>query len=267
MSEASEASAIEFWSRDRSADDIRAFVRRSVASDCEVLSASPPLVLVRELLSADECSELVAAALASGGLAASKVGVEHAVAERRSSETAWLDAEAGAGGTAARALAARVARLTGLPPSYQENVQVSRYVRGGRFALHTDHLAEFNELRARGRLATVLVYLNDGGAARGDGGGFGGGATAFPSLGVEVAPARGGALVFWNTVERPGHAGFDAHAPLRAEPRLVHAGLEVTAGEKWICNVWVHPVPQPRAPAGASASRRTNEQRTAISAD
>ena len=45
-------------------------------------------------------------------------------------------------------------------------------------------------------------------------------------------------------------AASSSRAPLHAEPRLVHAGLEVTAGEKWICNVWVHPVAQPREPPG-----------------
>jgi len=41
-----------------------------------------------------------------------------------------------------------------------ENLQVVRYTDGQEFGIHTDHIAPFNELDCRGRLATCLIYLN-----------------------------------------------------------------------------------------------------------
>jgi hypothetical protein len=43
-------------------------------------------------------------------------------------------------------------------------------------------------------------------------------------------------------LEKPGVQGYDPLMFLRTDVRLRHAGLPVLAGEKWICNRWVHPI-------------------------
>jgi hypothetical protein len=70
------------------------------------------------------------------------------------------------------------------------------------------------------RIATFLIYLNDD---------FEGGETVFPKAGLSVRPAKGDALFFANVDE--------AGAP---DPRSLHAGLPVAAGEKWIVSQWIH---------------------------
>lgn len=70
------------------------------------------------------------------------------------------------------------------------------------------------------RLATVLVYLTDVRS---------GGHTAFPRLGVSVAPRAGRALVWFNLDPR-------RHAPVDLS---LHCACPVNEGEKWVLNKWI----------------------------
>lgn len=68
------------------------------------------------------------------------------------------------------------------------------------------------------RIATLIMYLNDVEA---------GGSTVFPEVGLDVLPRRGNAVYFAYCTE----TGV-------LDPRSLHGGSPVGAGEKWIATKW-----------------------------
>ena len=211
--------------------------------EVHVLSAEPPLILIRDFLSAQMCQDLIqtakeTSAEAGGGLQRSRTGPQQNLSDSRTSSTVWLtDNDAT---DSSRLIAEKVSSITGLPVDYQENLQIARYEPGQQFRLHTDHQDSYNDLERRGRLATCLIYLECPEV---------GGATFFPGVNddacgtdVHVPPLAGSAVFFFNTVERPGCVDYEADMFLNTDLRMRHAGLPVERGEKWICNRWVHPI-------------------------
>jgi len=77
------------------------------------------------------------------------------------------------------------------------------------------------------RVATFFVYLNDVPTGRG-------GSTRFPLLKNEeghvltVQPVRGSAVI-WSNITLDGEI----------DPRVVHEGVAITAGEKYGMNIWI----------------------------
>ena len=69
------------------------------------------------------------------------------------------------------------------------------------------------------RMSTYMMYLSD--VPRG-------GYTAFPRLGVAVAPVKGSA-VFWHNIKRSG----------RSDMTMLHSGCPVLLGSKWVANKWI----------------------------
>jgi prolyl 4-hydroxylase len=126
-------------------------------------------------------------------------------------------------------LRARIAAWTGADIHAMEPPMVLQYREGQHFAPHRDALdpdlpAMAQQIRLQGqRIATALVYLNDG---------YDGGETDFPELGWRFKGAPGDALCFWN-VDASGQPA----------PRTLHAGLPPRGGEKWVFSQWI------RAPA------------------
>lgn len=183
----------------------------------------PHVAMVDGLLSEDECERLIA--LSAGKLRRSEVvdpGGGLAVSGVRSSEgTHFAHAE----DPVVDRLERRIAALLGKPVEHGEPLQILHYGPGGEYLPHHDwfdpaqpgtaaHLANGGQ-----RVATVVVYLN---APRA------GGETRFPELGLAVRPRRGAAVVF----EYANAAG-------EVDPRLLHAGAPVLAGEKWIATKWL----------------------------
>lgn len=120
---------------------------------------------------------------------------------------------------------ARISTATRLPVPLFEPTQVLHYAVGQQFRPHHDFLdpatpgfAEHLRLYGQ-RIATVLVYLNDG---------YSGGETAFPKLGIDFRGNAGDAL-FWTNVDRSG----------QPDPMTMHAGTPPTAGEKWVVSQWI----------------------------
>ena len=72
------------------------------------------------------------------------------------------------------------------------------------------------------RVLTCLFYLSDVDE---------GGGTCFPELNLNVKPEIGRLIIFHNT--RLGSS-------IDRDPRLLHGGLPVLAGEKWACSFWFH---------------------------
>ncbi|MDQ0142649.1 2OG-Fe(II) oxygenase [Cupriavidus necator] len=190
--------------------------------------ASPQVQLFQQLLSDDECDALVA--LSRGRLARSPVvnpdtGDENLIDARTSMGAMFQVAEHA---LIAR-IEARIAAVTGVPADHGEGLQILNYKPGGEYQPHFDYFnpqrpGEARQLAVGGqRIATLVIYLNTPEA---------GGGTAFPRVGLEVAPVKGNAVYF--SYRLPDGALDD---------RTLHAGLPVAAGEKWIATKWLRERP------------------------
>lgn len=125
---------------------------------------------------------------------------------------------------------ARVADAVGVPLSNQEPTNILNYQKGEEYKPHFDFItaSDTNALElanAGQRVATVLIYLNDG---------YEGGETEFPNLKWKFKGKPGDALVFWNVSED-------------GEPdrKSLHAGTPVKRGEKWLYSKWMRANPYP----------------------
>lgn len=97
---------------------------------------------------------------------------------------------------------------------------------------HWSVMSDFFNIGAAGnRLVSVLVYLSC--AAEG-------GETQFTSLGLNVTPTPGTALL-WHNFDRKGVL----------DRRTLHCGHPVLAGEKWGMNIWFRQRPLTSLQAGA----------------
>lgn len=117
------------------------------------------------------------------------------------------------------ALNRRIAAASGTDVAQGEPLQVLRYKPGNQYRTHFDAIPGF----ANQRILTMIVWLNQG---------YGGGETFFPTPGLKLRGRAGDALLFRN-------AGPDG----RRDPDSAHAGLPVTAGQKWIASRWIRAKP------------------------
>ena len=124
-------------------------------------------------------------------------------------------------------LRARIAAFIKLPTVAFEPPQVLHYAVGQELKPHFDFLTRGDGGMDRNeqgdRVATVLIYLNDG---------YDGGETDFPRAGFRHKGAKGDAIVFAN-VDIEG----------RPDPMTLHAGLPPRQGEKWLFSQWVRDRP------------------------
>lgn len=124
-----------------------------------------------------------------------------------------------------------VEERTGLRDSHAHSWQMLSYdaARDGGYAEHTDcsHMAGLHD--AESRMATVLIYLSDD---------FDGGETAFPTLGLEVKPPVGSALVFYSY-------GRDGWGDQRCNPTTRHRSNPVRRGRKVVLQRWYSFAEQP----------------------
>lgn len=110
-----------------------------------------------------------------------------------------------------------IAEASGTAVAWGEPLHVLRYAPGQQYRPHHDaHTLETVEKR---RVATALLYLNDA---------YEGGETHFPELGITVRGGVGDLLIFHNL----DSAGMP-------DRRMIHAGLPITSGEKWLATRWI----------------------------
>ena len=98
-----------------------------------------------------------------------------------------------------------------------EPLHILRYAPGQQYRPHHDAHA-YPQVEKR-RVATALLYLNDA---------YEGGETNFPELGITVRGGVGDLLIFQNL-----------DADKMPDMRMVHAGLPITSGEKWLATRWI----------------------------
>ncbi|WP_137922616.1 2OG-Fe(II) oxygenase [Hydrogenophaga sp. 2FB] len=183
---------------------------------------NPRVVVLGNLLSAEECEALIESArprLARSLTVAIKTGGEETNPDRTSSGMFFTRGET----PEVARVEARIARLLDWPLENGEGFQVLNYGPGAEYKPHYDYFDPSEPgtptiLRRGGqRVATIVMYLNE--PARGGG-------TTFPDVGFEVAPVRGNAVFF----------SYD-----RAHPstRTLHGGAPVIEGEKWVATKWL----------------------------
>jgi len=187
-------------------------------------TAQPVLAVLGNVLSADECAQLIE--LARPRLQPSTIvnpySGENVVVPERTSFGMFFRLQENA--FIAR-LDARVSMLMNLPLENGEGFQVLRYPTGAETTPHFDFLQPTNEAnrasiaRSGQRVSTLIAYLNDV---------DGGGETAFPKLGLTVTPQRGNAVYFEYTNSRS-----------QVDHASLHAGNRVLRGEKWVATKWM----------------------------
>ena len=182
----------------------------------------PRVVVFGDLLSAEECAGLMAAAeprmrrsetvdRATGGVqidaARTSRGMFFGVGE--SELTARVEQ--------------RIAALLSWPATHGEGLQVLHYQPGAEYEPHYDFFDPADPgtqalLKHGGqRVASLIMYLNTP---------VHGGATTFPDIGLDVMPQQGNAVFF-------------SYAEPHPSTKTLHAGAPVIAGEKWIATKWL----------------------------
>jgi len=109
-----------------------------------------------------------------------------------------------------------IAAATGTQAGWGEPLNILKYTPGQQYKPHHDGTGSDN---VSVRTLTALIWLNDQ---------FEGGETDFPKINVRVRGAVGDMLVFKNVCD---NGEFDE--------RMIHAGLPVTQGVKWMASRWI----------------------------
>ncbi|WP_294120778.1 2OG-Fe(II) oxygenase [Sphingomonas sp.] len=181
----------------------------------EILSVSPDVRLFPGLFTAEECDWLIERSLPllqpslvvdphSGQQVPNPVRTSDAVAFPLVIES-----------PAIHALCRRLAAASGTDVKQAEPLQVLRYRPGQEYRPHFDAIGDADNQR----MLTFLVYLNDD---------YEGGETEFLANGLKARGRKGDGLLFRN-----------ADAAGKPDLNAQHAGLPVTAGEKYLASRWI----------------------------
>ena len=109
-----------------------------------------------------------------------------------------------------------IAAATGTRTEWGEPLNVLRYKQGQQYRPHHDGRGS---REGSTRIMTALIWLNEQ---------FDGGETDFPELNIRVRGGLGDMLVFRNV-----------HDDGSQDERLLHAGLPVSQGVKWMASRWI----------------------------
>ena len=182
----------------------------------EILSDDPRITIHRGLFSAAECRYLTL--LGTPWLERAMVvdeatgkGVIDAIRDADTSSFPPLAED-----LVVQQINACIAAASGTDRAWGEPLNILRYQPGQQYRPHHDaHGAIPGMLREW----TALIWLNDD---------YEGGETDFPDVGVRVKGALGDLLLFHNVT-----------ADSLPDPRMIHAGLPVTSGVKWMASRWI----------------------------
>jgi prolyl 4-hydroxylase len=180
-----------------------------------------PPVIIDSVLTPDECKYIIDQAtplFERSGVVGSSFPDSS-----RTSETAWIDRT----DPVSQKVFEKIQELTGKPYENCENLQVVRYQPGTYYRAHHDSCCddsegclEFENVGGQ-RVATLLIYLNSE---------FTDGETHFPDHGDLKFKADPGSAIFFRPLARDVN---------KCHPKALHAGLPISTGTKYVCNVWV----------------------------
>jgi prolyl 4-hydroxylase len=179
------------------------------------LSAEPRVWSFDRLFSAEESAYLIERAqpnLEPSVIVDPQTGQmrEHPVRTSHNMSFVWVSED-----LVIHALNRRIAAASGTAVSVGEPLQILRYSPGQQFRPHFDAFDSTDNQR----VLTMLVYLNEN---------YEGGQTVFTHNGLTFRGRTGDGLLFRNAL-----------ADGRRDESAQHAGLPVTAGEKWLASRWI----------------------------
>jgi prolyl 4-hydroxylase len=186
--------------------------------------AKPDLAVLDQLLSNDECDELILRSrekLARSTAVDPATGQPTVIKNRSSFGTYFLNEE----DEFIASIDRRISQLLRWPIDHSEGIQILRYEIGGEYRPHFDYFppdqpgSGAHVSHGGQRIATLIMYLNDVDD---------GGETIFPAVGLSVVPGRGRAVYF----------GYCDDCD-QIDPLTLHGGAPVRAGEKWIATKWL----------------------------
>jgi prolyl 4-hydroxylase len=183
---------------------------------------SPRVIVFGDLMSAEECDEMIAYArprLVRSETVQNDTGGSEVNDVRTSKGMFFTRGE----NDLIKRVEARMAALLDWPLENGEGLQVLSYTPGAEYKPHYDYFdpvySGTASILKRGgqRVASLVCYLNTPTA---------GGSTVFPDVKLDVAPIKGNAVFF----------SYD-----RAHPatRTLHGGAPVIEGEKWVATKWL----------------------------
>ena len=187
-------------------------------------SEKPQLVIFSNVLSYDECDELIERSRSKlkRSTTVNPITGEHDVIARRTSEGTFFDR---CEDEFITRIDQRVSRLMNWPINNGEGLQILHYGKGGEYRPHFDYfppnvVGSSTHVAVGGqRVATMIMYLSDAEA---------GGETIFPDATISVTPQKGAAVYFRY-----------CNAQGQVDPMTLHGGAPVLAGEKWIMTKWM----------------------------
>jgi prolyl 4-hydroxylase len=183
---------------------------------------NPRVIVFGDLLSSDECDELIALArpkLVRSETVVTSTGASEVNAARTSEGMFFERGE----NPLVRRIEERIAQLVNWPLENGEGLQILHYQPGAEYKPHHDYFdpahAGTPTILKRGgqRVGTLVMYLNT--PTRGGG-------TTFPDVHLEVAPLKGNGVFF----------SYDRAHPVT---RTLHGGAPVVAGDKWVATKWL----------------------------
>lgn len=219
------------------------------SAELETVSLTPLVFSIENFLSAEECEHVISEAAAkmfNSPVAQMDADVGKASSNWRTSKQAWLNGRQTATITT---LTERVAKLTCVPETFQEPLQVLQYGNGQKYDTHLDafdprfyqenkQMLRSTDEGYRNRMATAFWYMTDVEA---------GGETIFPragglvhpnnnnvddlqkqQVGLLCQPKQGKIILFYNLL--PNGA---------IDQMSLHGGCPVLKGEKWAANKWI----------------------------
>ena len=214
--------------------EIGARVRRqllAVPGIYKVTAEGLDLFLLRDFVTGSECDALIR--MIDADRQPSRLLADEADPEFRTSESCNLDPR----NPVVRAIEAKLARLTGIDPSFGETIQGQRYAVGQQFKPHHDFFFTSEpywpaQEKAGGqRTWTAMMFLNAPEE---------GGQTFFPKAGVRIVPRRGN-LLAWNNMDAAGEPNDQS----------LHQGMPVLAGVKYVITKWFRERPWTPEPVQA----------------
>jgi prolyl 4-hydroxylase len=207
---------------------------RRAGDDIDTLDyhVGPWIITIDNFLSDEECAKLIELGGLEGYERSEDVGpekfdgtFESVQSSSRTSHNAWCSNDCLTHPTSVGVME-KIEKLTGVPETNSEHLQLLRYHEGQFYRTHHDYIGETSEKPPGPRILTAFLYLNDVTE---------GGGTNFPTLGpkpgITVFPKKG-RILLWPSVKDEN--------PMRKDFRTSHQALSVDKGIKYAANAWIH---------------------------